>query len=964
MGSLGLACVPIAVGQALAPIADPVEQPLLSTGIMTEDVEMFGELVYLWTDAEQADVIHFVGDFELQLGARRLNAREAVIWMTPRVFEGTSYHAFEVFLWRDARVVEPAGTRSSGPLLFVTLSSTGRVRVSADKKAFESSADTNIFAEALAIRDQIRGDTPSAMHPFQVTDPGSSLEPKPSASRPAVYFRSRDTRMEQVGERRVVTAIGDVYVFHGSPGQADFRELRADAAVLYFAGDDKGRRDPAAELPADLSDGGESQKRGVREALTQLAGNTTAPGGLSGGAGSSDVEAVYLEGDVVLTWGERMIRASRLYWDLRRDQAVILDATFRTYLSDRNVPLYIRAERVRQLSAREFEADRPLVTTSEFHTPHYHIGASRIEFEDRTETELAGLRSGAYKMTHTTFNIGGVPLLYWPFAQGSLKEGEMPIRSVRTGYSGDFGLEVETEWRLFNVLGLATPVGFDGTLRLDYFSERGPGMGIDLDYLRDDYFGMFKSYYIHDQGEDNLGGRFRDEAPDTVNRGRTTFRHRQYLPDDWELTLEASYISDRNFLEEYFESEFDKGKEQETLFYLKKQRDNWAFTMLGQWRVLDFLSQTEHLPDLSFRLIGQPLGDVATLYSENRAGWVRYRPAEPSLHRFLRFGAAEDASGTTGRLDSRQEVDVPLDVGPVRLVPFGVVRGSAWDDSPADGGVGRVFGTGGVRGSMYLWRMYDVESDLWDVHGLRHVIKPDVTMWASATNHDSHELYPFDENVEDIDAFDGVTFGVRQRWQTKRGAPGRERVTDVFTLDVEAGFFNNAPNTEYTNGFASYSRPENSISRNYLNTSFLWRVNDATALISEANIDLNDGELDVFNLSYVVERTPRFSYLVGYRFIGEIDSNLIALGANYRLSEKHSLAIREEFDLDRGQTHEFSITFIRRLPRWYMAFTFDLDEVEDDMGLSMSVWPEGFPRAALGSRRFTGVATSTAIRPE
>lgn len=42
-----------------------------------------------------------------------------------------------------------------------------------------------------------------------------------------------------------------------------------------------------------------------------------------------------------------------------------------------------------------------------------------------------------------------------------------------------------SRWNLFPVLGLATPDGFNADLRLDYYSERGPGVGVDMDYKRE-----------------------------------------------------------------------------------------------------------------------------------------------------------------------------------------------------------------------------------------------------------------------------------------------------------------------------------------------------------------------------------------------------------------------------------------------------------------------------------------------
>ena len=101
--------------------------------------------------------------------------------------------------------------------------------------------------------------------------------------------------------------------------------------------------------------------------------------------------------------------------------------------------------------------------------------------------------------------------------------------------------------------------------------------------------------------------------------------------------------------------------------------------------------------------------------------------------------------------------------------------------------------------------------------------------------------------------------------------------------------------------------------------------------------------------------------MIGYRFIDETDSNLFGFDVNYRLTEKHTLALRELFDLDRGRTLDFTVAFIRKMPRWFSAITFELDEAEDDFGFSLSLWPEGLPQAALGSRRFTGLANTTRI---
>ena len=185
--------------------------------------------------------------------------------------------------------------------------------------------------------------------------------------------------------------------------------------------------------------------------------------------------------------------------------------------------------------------------TSEFDTPHSHLAAPEVHLINRPPLEPTGkrgtLRAGAFQIKDASFRAGNVPLLWWPYLTGDIDTSESAVRSFRTGFSDDFGVEKELDLHLFNVLGLETPDGFDGTLSIDDYTERGPAIGVDVDYEQERYFGLVRTYLIHDDGVDNLGRRRREPAR-SGTRGRTRLRHRQYSEDDWQLTLEASYISD------------------------------------------------------------------------------------------------------------------------------------------------------------------------------------------------------------------------------------------------------------------------------------------------------------------------------------------------------------------------------------------------------------------------------------
>jgi hypothetical protein len=979
----GLLCstLPVwtAFGQGTVPLADPVDKPRLPTGLSALPVDLSAKLVYVFTDPEGENALHFIGDFTVRIASESgttLRSREAIVWIIERELDEKKYQQLQILLWREAEIREVGGTTTTGPALFVTLNTTGAIRTHADDITFQSSARSRIFQEAAKIR--VVGDTAEFREgdesvAMRVID-ASGLAPRPDDPRPKpiVTFRSGGefSLIDRDAEgRQALTVTGGVYLSRGVPGSEEFLEIQADAAVVFPHPRARGgvNGEPSAaglggEPPVLRPDRVSEQASPIGP--TEPKQPRSDEPRLESPLGDINVDGVYLEGDIRMAQGPHMITASRIYYDLVRDRAVILDAIVFTILPDRDVPLYLRAEEVRQLSRSEFVANEAVLTTSEFHTPHYHIGAERVELSGVGTPAVARTSAddgaGRFRIRGATLNLEGHPIAYWPYVTGSTQTSETALRNLRTGYSGDFGVEIETQWYLFNLLGLETPKGFDATLRLDEYTDRGPAAGVDAEYKRDRYYGLLRSYLLRDSDEDNLG-RERESMSHSDTRGRFLLRHRQFLEDDWQLTLEAAYISDRGFLEEFFEPEFDNDKEQETLLHLKRQRDNWAFTAMLQSRPLDFLTQTERLPDFGLFLMGEPLSDAVSWHSENRLGIVRYRPMDQTFRELLRDGRL-DASGSVMRIDSRQEVGAPLDVGPWRLVPFAVGRGTAWDDSPRHGGTTRAFGSVGVRGSMYLWHVNpDVRSALFDIEGIRHIIKPDFVVWGSATNRNADNLYPFDESVEGIDSTDGITIGLRQRWQTRRGVGKTRRDVDLFTWDLEMGVFNNADGDAATNGFASFSRPENSVARNYVSSATVYRINDRTALLSELNYDMNDGEVDILNVSLAVERSPRMSYILGYRFIEESDSNLLAFAMNYRMTEKHTLALREAFDIDRGKTHDFTIALIRRFPRWFTAISFALDEAEDDFGVSFSLWPEGLPNAVLGSRRFTGLAGSTRL---
>ncbi|MFN9912341.1 MAG: organic solvent tolerance protein OstA, partial [Pirellulaceae bacterium] len=162
------------------------------------------------------------------------------------------------------------------------------------------------------------------------------------------------------------------------------------------------------------------------------------------------------------------------------------------------------------------------------------------------------------------------------------------MRSAKIKNDSIFGQQLFLDWDLYQLLGIDGPDGTDWRLSTDYLSERGFAFGTSYRYNLPRTFlpgpatGFFDAWGLSDRGLDTLGSDRVDLFPERDTRGRITLRHRQYLTPDWELWAELGMISDRNFLEQFFEREWDEEKDFTTALRLRHYRDNQLLDILGQ----------------------------------------------------------------------------------------------------------------------------------------------------------------------------------------------------------------------------------------------------------------------------------------------------------------------------------------------------------------------------------------------
>ena len=335
------------------------------------------------------------------------------------------------------------------------------------------------------------------------------------------------------------------------------------------------------------------------------------------------------------------------------------------------------------------------------------------------------------------------------------------------------------------------------------------------------------------------------------------------------------------------------------------------------------------------------------------------------------------SSGCFARLDMREEVDLPMHVGAINIVPYGVGRatywGDKWPNSLSQDGVTwrravdrescRPYGQVGVKANTHVWAVFEsAESRLWDIHRLKHIITPEVIAFlASSHNVYPEELFPLDPGIEEhLERTSGMALNLYQRLQTKRGPVRDRRTVDWMRLNLSLGVYDNHSDTVPSDGRSFWSRPEYSLGRNHLNAEYFWSISDATMLLADANYDMDDKRLGKGNIGLAVQRDPRLRYYAGMRYIDDLDTAVGTLGVNYKINRKYSVSFFEQYDFafDSGKNLATSLTITRKLPRWYAEFTISFDQSDDDLTLLVTFWPEGIDEVRIGAGKLSLLGSS------
>jgi len=709
---------------------------------------------------------------------------------------------------------------------------------------------------------------------------------------------------------------------------------------------------------------------------------------------------LYLEGNIIVRQGTYVSHAERAFYDVKEERALLLDAEIEATIPEFEGSLRVKAERIRQLSRNSYHAQNSWMTTSQLGEPTYRLQATDVFLDYRYTTPWLGTTAGEYdpetgapiaeeipwvESLNNTFIFGQIPLFYSSRISGPAADPNIPLRNITVASDSIFGVQLKTEWNMFKLLGWDKPSGVDWSSEFDILSDRGPGIGTSGEYKGGDLFGVPGKYrgegllyYIYDTGKDNLGRDRRSLSPETNNRWRAQLRHHQQLPGNFELFGELGLLSDRNFLEQYYEKEFDERKDVETLLYLKHHWGNWGSSILARPELNGFETNTQWAPKADFYVLGEPiLGGWLTWSTHSSVGNARLHPADAPTDPADTFSPLPYVSNSRGTVAmTRHELAAPFSLGALHIVPYAMGEAAHWEEDFAQNDIDRLYGNAGIRASLMFWKVFpELNSRIFNLNGLAHKMVFDADYSYSDSSRSLTEIpqyNEFDDNAQErfrnrflTDTFGGVLppivaprfyavrqgagrtvtapyhelvddqqvlrLGWRHRLQTKVGPQENMRIKDWMTLDLEASYFPKPVEDNFSEDVGLFA------------AHYAWNVGDRTSFLADTMYDFFDDGQELWSLAVLNQRSARGSLYFGLRQIrggAAVNSRILTASYSYRMSPKWISTFGTAFDIAEDRNRGQSLTLTRIGESFLIHFGASYDHSKDNAGIGISIEPK------------------------
>ena len=600
-------------------------------------------------------------------------------------------------------------------------------------------------------------------------------------------------------------------------------------------------------------------------------------------------------------------------------------------------PMLFGAASVRSEGTGAFSAQGATFTTSDSSHPDYHLRAKSVRIYPKDRIIFS----------NATLYVGQTPVFWWPYLFQSLKKDtSFTIAPGSTSVWGQF---------LLSRFSFPIAENAFGQFRLDYRTKRGVGVGFDSQFKfgKDDKsWGRFRSYYIDDESPQTSNSALPREPIDN-QRYRVQLQGRAYLTDNLYANIDIDKLSDAHFLEDFSFEEFSLDPQPDNMFSLTQKGDNYTATLIGRAQLNQFFDTTERLPEVvldikRFALFNSPI------FYEGETGVANLRKNFADNSGMVDYHAL--------RIDSFHQFLYPNTYfGWLSVVPRVGFRETYYSASGPDANEGAIFRpvfNAGAEASFKLSRAYEgIQSRLWGLDGLRHIIQPYTEVSYVSSGRDPAMIPQFDRlgpssqrppidfpqfnSVDSITDWDIWRFGMRNRLQTRRDD------ATLNWLELDTYFDLNLHQPKFPNAASDEGRFSN------LYNKVLFNPLPWVQLAIDSQLPVFDKGFTEVNssLNFMVNRNLQID--VGHRYIDGNpffnNSSLLTFGSYFRINDNWGFSLQEQYEMRDSILEYQRYELHRHLSSWIASLGFVIGDngATKDYGVVLTFTLKDLPQVGV-----------------
>ena len=437
----------------------------------------------------------------------------------------------------------------------------------------------------------------------------------------------------------------------------------------------------------------------------------------------------------------------------------------------------------------------------ESNNAHYSVAASKIRVIPHVQRfygiEHVDFDKGdrTILLTNGFAKIYGVPVLWLPFFWKP-KDEDIGLCNLTWGSSDDWGyyLRLSKRFRFGDYPALQLK------LMTDLFKERGVGYGVSGRVATEESRTDFFAYAIYDQNRYETDDYYKYRIKIPKYRYNMRLSNVTHITPRLDFRGVVDYSSDPYFKRDFFSSVYEDDPQPATFGALEQQFDRFSAALYMRFRLNDFYTTVERIPEIRVDLPRQEIFNTGLYYQGDavatnfRMKWTEFDSAVsgyselkdyeafrfdtthflyyPIRNRYFTFVPRGGVKLTVYSESSKRDVsedDIVSMIAASRPQSSGKYHFNNYDD---DGGSKvRFAAEAGFELSTKIHNTWQhIRSPFFQLDGLRHIMQPYINYtFISKPTVDRENIYFFDE-IDRLDEQNFVRFGLVNRFQTRNGS--------------------------------------------------------------------------------------------------------------------------------------------------------------------------------------------------